>query len=53
MFYDVRSKEVFCFDQNANFIETIQLDDDCGKLVLFNNTLLMSSKDGKKLIKFQ
>ena len=56
MFYHVQSKEVNCLDQNGHCIEKIQLDDDCneyGKLVLFNNTLLMSSFYGQTLIKFQ
>ena len=54
-FYEVQLKDVDCFDQNLNFIETIQLDDYCdkGKLVVFNNTLLMSSFVGKRLIKFR
>ena len=41
---------------NPNNFKKIQLDDDCdeyGKLVLFNNTILIRSADGKKLIKFQ
>jgi len=38
---------------NPNNFKKIQLDDDCGKLVLFNNTLLMSSFYGQTLIKFQ
>ena len=54
-FYEVQLKDVDCFDQNLNFIETIQLHDYCdkGKLVVFNNTLLMSSFVGKRLIKFR
>ena len=54
-FYMYRSKEVDCFNQNGKFIETIQLEDACilGKLIIFNKTLIMSSFDGKKLIKFQ
>ena len=33
-FYEVRSKEVNSFDQNGDFVETMQLDDECddGKL---------------------
>ena len=61
IFYEVRrSKEVYCYDQDGNFIEKIQLinllDFDYygyGKLVVFNNTLLMCSEGIKMLIKFQ
>ena len=53
MFYKVRSKGVDCYDQNGHFIENIQLNKDyCaeyGKLVVFNNTLLMNTADAKKL----
>ena len=55
IFYKAHLNKVDCYDQNGNFIDNIQLNDDCnfGKLVLFNNTVLMSSLFRKKLIKFQ
>ena len=53
---DTIAKKVVCFDQKGKFIEKINLteNDLCdGKLILFNQTLLMSSCLGKKLIKFR
>ena len=58
MFYKITSEGVNCYDRNGNFIESIHLDEDYNfcddeELVLFQNTLLMSSFKAKKLIKFQ
>ena len=58
-YFDCETKEFSCFDQNGNLIEDIYLNEisltRCfdGKLILFNKNLLMSSYEGKKLIKFR
>ena len=55
--FDYETKEVDCFDQTGDYIETISLneddlyDDEDGRIILFNKTLLMNSSSGKKIIR--